>query len=162
MESYEVSSSAAETAAGTPAGPAAKDISTRRVWRAGPNGTGEVDVTYSYQVVRPLTAHYAKAFQSEKFAMMDTVTPVDEAESLVWSVMALNFTENERNSSADSDEALLRYQDTLTAQDIPIVESQRPQLLPLVLSQEIHAPSDRLAVAYRVWLKKIGMKFGTQ
>ena len=151
MESYEVSDTAA--------GPAAKDIITRRVWRGGPDVTGEVDVTYSYQVLRPLTAHYTKAYRSEKFTMMDTVTPVGEAESLVWSIMALNYSEN---SAGDSEEDLLKYQDMLTAQDVPIVESQRPQLLPLDLSQEIHAPSDRLAVAYRVWLKKIGLKFGTQ
>ena len=149
MEKYEVQS--------TSAGPAAKDISTRRIWREGPNGTGEVDVTYSFQVLRPLTAHYTKAYASERFAMMDTVTPVDEAESLVWSVMALNY------STGNSDQALLDYQDTLTGQDIPIVESQHPQLLPLSMENplEIHVPSDRLAVAYRQWLKKIGLKYGT-
>jgi phenylpropionate dioxygenase-like ring-hydroxylating dioxygenase large terminal subunit len=149
MERYEVQS--------TSTGPAEKDISTRRIWREGPNGTGEVDVTYSYQVLRPLTAHYTKAYSSERFAMMDTVTPVDEAESLVWSIMALNY------STANFDQALLDYQDTLTGQDIPIVESQHPQLLPLNTEKplEVHVPSDRLAVAYREWLKKIGLQYGT-
>ena len=69
--------------------------------------------------------------------------------------MALNY------STGNSDEALLNYQDRVTAQDVPIVESQRPQLLPLDLKQEIHAPSDRLAVAYRQWLKKLGLQYGT-
>jgi vanillate O-demethylase monooxygenase subunit len=69
--------------------------------------------------------------------------------------MALNY------STGNSDQALLDYQDTVTAQDVPIVESQRPQLLSLHLDQEIHVPSDRLAVAYRQWLKKLGLKFGT-
>jgi phenylpropionate dioxygenase-like ring-hydroxylating dioxygenase large terminal subunit len=135
--------------------PVAKDIGVRRIWRAGPNGTGEVGVMYSYRVLRPLTAHYTKAYAGERFSMMDTVTPVDEGESLVWSVMALNY------STGDSDEALLDYQDRATGQDVAIVESQRPQLLPLNLEQEIHVPSDRLAVAYRQWLKKLGLKYGT-
>lgn len=147
MEKYDVQS--------TTDGPAAKDILTHRIWREGPNGTGEVDVNYSFQVLRPLTAHYTKAYQNERFAMMDTVTPVDEAESLVWSIMALNY------STENSGAALLDYQDTLTRQDIPIVESQRPQLLPLDPVAEIHTPSDKLAVAYRQWLKKLGLKYGT-
>jgi vanillate O-demethylase monooxygenase subunit len=46
----------------------------------------------------------------------------------------------------------------LTGQDLPIVESQRPQLLPLEPEQEIHAPSDRASLAYRQFLKKVGLK----
>ena len=116
MENYEVES--------TGAGPAAKDIAVRRIWREGPNGTGEVGVVYSYHVLRPLTAHYTKAYASERFAMMDTVTPVDEGESLVWSVMALNY------STGSSDQALLEYQDTLTGQDVPIVNPSAPNCCP--------------------------------
>ena len=136
-------------------GPGGERYSAHRIWREGPNGTGEVDVTYSYHVLRPLTAHYTKAYKNERFAMMDTVNPVDEAESLVWSIMALNY------DTGNSDQALLEYQNTLTHQDIPIVESQRPQLLPLDPVAEIHTPSDKLAVAYRQWLKKLGLKYGT-
>ena len=92
MEKYDVQS--------TSDGPAAKDILTHRIWREGPNGTGEVDVTYSFHVLRPLTAHYTKAYKNERFAMMDTVTPVDEAESLVWSIMALNYSTGNSDASA--------------------------------------------------------------
>jgi phenylpropionate dioxygenase-like ring-hydroxylating dioxygenase large terminal subunit len=148
MTDYEVESSA-------DAPPMTKQIATRRIWREGAAGTGEVEVMYSYRVLRPLTACYTKAYAGERFSMMDTVTPVDEGESLLWSVMAINY------STGSSDEALLEYQDTLTAQDVRMVESQRPQLLPLDLPQEVHAPSDRLAVSYRQWLRKLGLKYGT-
>jgi phenylpropionate dioxygenase-like ring-hydroxylating dioxygenase large terminal subunit len=131
------------------------DIGVRRIWREGPDGTGEVGVVYSYRVQRPLTGQYTKSYGGERFSMLDTVTPVDEGESLVWSIMAYNYP------TGKSDEALVEYQDTLAAQDVPIVESQRPQLLPLDMGQEIAVPSDRLAVAYRQWLKKLGLKFGT-
>jgi hypothetical protein len=42
-----------------------------------------------------------------------------------------------------------------------VVESQRPELLPLDLQAELHLTSDRAAIAYRQWLKKIGLRYGT-
>jgi phenylpropionate dioxygenase-like ring-hydroxylating dioxygenase large terminal subunit len=56
---------------------------------------------------------------------------------------------------------LVAYQDTIFAQDRPIVESQRPELLPLDLQAELHLRSDRTAIAYRQWLKQLGLTFGT-
>ncbi|HYX49579.1 MAG TPA: hypothetical protein VE843_07540, partial [Ktedonobacteraceae bacterium] len=49
----------------------------------------------------------------------------------------------------------------ITLQDVPIVESQRPELLPLDLQAELHLRSDRTAIAYRKWLKELGLTFGT-
>ena len=42
-------------------------------------------------------------------------------------------------------------------QDVPIVESQRPELLPLDLQAELHLRSDRTAIAYRKWLRQVGI-----
>ena len=53
------------------------------------------------------------------------------------------------------------FQDTITAQDIRIVNSQRPELLPLDLQAELHLRSDQLAIAYRRWLKQLGLQYGT-
>lgn len=49
----------------------------------------------------------------------------------------------------------------ITLQDVPIVESQRPELLPLDLQAELHLRSDRTAIAYRKWLRELGLMFGT-
>ena len=49
----------------------------------------------------------------------------------------------------------------ITLQDVPIVESQRPELLPLDLQAELHLGSDRTAIAYRKWLRELGLTFGT-
>jgi phenylpropionate dioxygenase-like ring-hydroxylating dioxygenase large terminal subunit len=147
MQGYNVTSS--------DSGPVSEEIHVRRIWREGPGGTGEVGVSYSYRVLRPLTAQYTKSYGSERFSMLDTVTPVDEGESLVWSVMAFNYP------TGKSDKELVDYQDTLAREDMLVVESQRPKLLPLDMGQEIAVPSDRLAVAYRQWLKTLGLKFGT-
>jgi phenylpropionate dioxygenase-like ring-hydroxylating dioxygenase large terminal subunit len=46
-------------------------------------------------------------------------------------------------------------------QDKPVVESQRPELLPLDLQEELHLRSDKTAIAYRRWLREIGMSYGT-
>jgi hypothetical protein len=42
-----------------------------------------------------------------------------------------------------------------------VVESQRPELLPLDLQSELHLRSDRMAIAYRKWLREIGFRYGT-
>jgi phenylpropionate dioxygenase-like ring-hydroxylating dioxygenase large terminal subunit len=65
------------------------------------------------------------------------------------------------NSGHDVPEAeLVAYQDRIFAQDQPIVESQRPELLPLDLQAELHLRSDRAAIAYRQWLRAIGLSYG--
>jgi phenylpropionate dioxygenase-like ring-hydroxylating dioxygenase large terminal subunit len=131
----------------------AKDIP---VWQPDPDGTGRAAaVRYTFRVPRPLTASFVKTSGENRFAMFSTVTPVAECESRVWLIMALNYGHDVPS------EDLRRFQDVVTAQDVPVVESQRPELLPLDLQTELHLTSDRAAIAYRQWLKKIGLQYGT-
>jgi vanillate O-demethylase monooxygenase subunit len=102
-----------------------------------------------------LTACFTKAQGKQQFSMLCTVTPVAPSESLSWAVMALNYAHEV------PEEDLVSFQDRVTGQDIPIVESQRPELLPLDLQAELHVRSDRMAVAYRRWLKERGLRYGT-
>lgn len=60
-----------------------------------------------------------------------------------------------------TDEEIRAFQNIITLQDIPIVESQRPELLPLDLQEELHLRSDRTAITYRKWLRQLGLTFGT-
>ncbi len=137
----------------TPDGILARDIP---VWQPDPDGTGRsAEVKYTFRVLRPLTAYFLKSHQQQKFSIFNSVTPVDEKESLAWLILALNY------ALETSDDQLRNFQDTVTSQDIPIVESQRPELLPLDLQAELHLRSDRTAIAYRQWLAKIGLKYGT-
>src|SRR5205807_297825 len=55
---------------------------------------------------------------------------------------------------------MVDYQDRIFAQDRPILESQRPELLPLDLQAELHLRSDRTAIAYRRWLRELGVRTG--
>jgi phenylpropionate dioxygenase-like ring-hydroxylating dioxygenase large terminal subunit len=145
MEDYEVEAA--------PDGITARDI---KIWQPDPDGTGRpAQVRYDYHVLRPLTACFRKLQDQRCFSMLDTVTPIGEDESLAWVVLALNYADD------TSDEELRSFQDKVSAQDKVIVESQRPELLPLDLQAELHLRSDRMAIAYRRWLKDLGLEYGT-
>ncbi len=133
-------------------GVTAKDIS---VWQPDPDGTGQgARVTYTYRVVRPLSAYFVKSSIGPRFAMYFTVTPVAQDHSIAWTYVAMDYGDR-------PDEEIRQFEDMITLQDVPIVESQRPELLPLDLQAELHLRSDRTAVAYRRWLRQLGLSFGT-
>lgn len=126
------------------------------VWQPNPDGTEKGGfVSYDYRILRPLTTYFSKNTEDRCLTIFFTVTPTDEEECIAWVWMAMNH-------SFDVPEAEQRaFQDTIIAQDIPIVESQRPKKLPLNLQAEFHLPSDRGSIAYRKWLKQLGVTFGT-
>jgi hypothetical protein len=55
---------------------------------------------------------------------------------------------------------VLAFQDTIFLQDKPILESQRPRLLPLQAGAESHVAVDKASVAYRRFLQQQGITFG--
>ena len=75
----------------------------------------------------------------------------DSVDSTAWMWMAMNY---------EPTEEMVDFQDRIFAQDAPILESQRPELLPLDLQAELHLRSDRTAIAYRKWLKQLGVRTG--
>ncbi|MFN8378834.1 MAG: aromatic ring-hydroxylating dioxygenase subunit alpha [Anaerolineae bacterium] len=125
-----------------------------RVFQPNPDGTGVSKwVHYTYRVYRPLVAYFRKE-ADQKFAILLMVTPIEEVQSLMWMWMVMTHGEG-------TDETLRAFQDEIALQDLPIVESQRPELLPLDLQAELHLRSDRTAIAYRKWLNALGLSFGT-
>jgi phenylpropionate dioxygenase-like ring-hydroxylating dioxygenase large terminal subunit len=137
-----------------PQGVAANNV---RVYQPDPYGTGIGDtVNYQYRVVRPFTAYLAKQTKMTRFSILFPITPVDENTSIAWFYMGLD------RGYDLPDEEITRFHSSILAQDIPIVESQRPELLPLDLQAELHLRSDRTSIAYRRWLKELGLSFGTE
>ena len=125
-----------------------------RIFQPNPDGTGVAKwVNYTYKVYRPLVAYFRKE-ADQKFAILLMVTPAEEVRSLMWMWMVMTHGEG-------TDEALRAFQDEIALQDLPIVESQRPELLPLDLQAELHLRSDRTAIAYRKWLNALGLTYGT-
>jgi len=134
-------------------GPEAKEI---RIWQPDPDGTGAAAmVNYQYWVSGPLTAGFIKTNGAQRFAMLAQVAPIDEETCESRLIMSMNY------GHEVPDDELLRFQDRVSEQDRVVVESQRPELLPLDLQAELHLRSDRMAIAYRKWLHSIGFKYGT-
>lgn len=131
----------------------ARDI---RVWQPNPDGTGTGRwVSYTYKVLRPLVAYFTKESEGKRFSIFYAVTPVEPGESVGWMIIAMNYAHEV------PEEAVRSFEDTIVSQDAPVVESQRPELLPLDLQAELHLRSDRLSIAYRKWLRELGLRFGT-
>ncbi|MDG6954218.1 MAG: aromatic ring-hydroxylating dioxygenase subunit alpha [Nitrososphaerota archaeon] len=127
-----------------------------RVWQPDPDGSGVGRyVNYTYGVRRPFTAYFSKSSDGETYMIQLNVTPVDELRCTAWMTIGMNY-------GFDVPEGELRaFQEKIVGQDIPVVESQRPERLPLDLQAELHLRSDRIAVAYRKWIKQAGLSFGT-
>ena len=133
-------------------GPEAKEIS---VWQPDPDGTGTgAHVIYQFEVQGPLTADFIKLHSEKRFGILAQVAPVDDEFSEMRMVMAMNYG----HEIPEVD--LIGFQDLVAGQDRAIVESQRPELLPLDLQAELHLRSDRMAIAYRKWLREIGFTYG--
>lgn len=137
----------------TPQGVVADGIS---VWQPDPDGRGQgAYVRYRYEVLRPLTARLSKGFDGSRFALFFAVTPIDGEQCDGWMVIAMDYP------TPQTDAEIRAFEDGVVAQDIPVVESQRPELLPLDLQAELNLRSDRMSIAYRQWLRAIGLVYGT-
>ena len=69
-----------------------------------------------------------------------------------------NFTWNARNYDLDParDQGFVDFQQVILEQDRVVVESQRPEELPIDLSEELHIKGvDRVSIDYRRWLGEI-------
>lgn len=134
--------------------PVARDI---RIFQPNPEGRGQAaEVSYEYGVLTPFTAYLRKNLAGgRRFTLLFAVTPVSETSSVAWFTVLMNY-----GNPAD-DAGIVAFQDRIFAQDQPIVASQRPERLPLDLAEELHLPSDRLAIAYRQYIRRLGLTVGT-
>ena len=137
----------------TPGGVFAKDIV---IWQPDPDGSGKPAMAnYTYRVIRPLTAYLTKHAGSSVFTMMIIATPVDEVRTKAWIVFSM------KGADDTPSQQLVDWTDRVFLQDKPVVQSQRPELLPLDLQAELHLNCDRTSIAYRQWLNELGVGFGT-
>ena len=136
-----------------------------KVWQPKPTNSIDcegMEVDYEYYVNRPMTARLVKKMgirnrdETEAVeSIMLAMTPVEPDKAIAWALLASNYDD------VLSDADVKAFTELIIGQDIRIVESQRPKLLPLKIRDEIHLQSDKSAVAYRRWLKSIGVTFGT-
>lgn len=125
---------------------------------------GGAMVEYTYEVAAPYTCVLTKVPEGQTVALPGFresialfVCPVSPERSRVWIRMAMT-------PSDAPDQALRDFQDTIFGQDQPVLESQRPRLLPVSAQApvtELHSAADRSSAAYRRYLRDRGITFGT-
>ncbi|MCX7308922.1 MAG: aromatic ring-hydroxylating dioxygenase subunit alpha [Afipia sp.] len=126
-----------------------------------------VEAGYIYRCFRPLVAYFSKRVQikdpaskhksnpGDRFCTFLTAQPVDEVSCIIRLAVAINF------SPELTEQDILRRQDMVFEQDRLIVETQRPERIPIDLRMELHHRTDRLGQAYRRWLGSLGIHYGT-
>lgn len=115
-------------------------------------------VYYTYEILRPTTARLKKVNRDtgQIFSMLFSVVPHHERSSTVLALIS-------RNYDLDQADAYYRdFQNVVIMEDAPVVEGQRPEELPLDLQAELHLPADRVSIAYRKYLGKLGVAFGSE
>ncbi len=127
-------------------------------WQPQPNSVAQSgsEVEYTYRVVRPLTAILTKLPQAQQGfveAIALIVQPLAEELSQVWIVLAVSNFEQ-------PDTELREFQDRIFQQDISILENQLPKRLPLQPRAEVSIACDRSSLAYRDYLRRIGLRYG--
>lgn len=119
---------------------------------------------YNYRVMRPLIAYFYKRIEvaahpkpdvDERFSTYFTVQAVDQSACIIRICTARNF--GPELTVAD----VHRRQDLVYEQDREIVETQRPERIPIDLRHELHHRTDRLGQEYRRWLAELGITYGT-
>jgi len=122
--------------------------------QASKTADGAQMVNYSYRVVRPHTAILTKQYGTQPVEAISLhLQALTETTTRVWIIMALADFHS-------SDAELRAFQDTIFLQDLPILENQSPLKLPLDAGAEISVACDRLSLAYRRYLRELGLRYG--
>lgn len=125
-----------------------------------------VTAYYAYKCLRPLVGYFKKRIEiadpermseghpDDRFCTFLTAQPVSQTESIVRICCAMNF------SPEPSDEQVRARQDLVYMQDAAIVDTQRPERIPVELRYELHHRTDLLSQKYRSWLRQLGITYG--
>jgi phenylpropionate dioxygenase-like ring-hydroxylating dioxygenase large terminal subunit len=105
-----------------------------------------------FEVHLPFTATLTIHFPDDgRLVIMNAASPVSTRETLLFAPIARNF---DKHMPVEESHA---FNLRIFQEDRRIVESQRPERLPLDLTQEMHIPSDASSIAYRRGLKRMGL-----
>ena len=128
------------------------------IYQPDPDGSGiSKDVYYTYEVLSPLVVRFTKRDPdtNNKFSIILMIQPISHEKSVAHGILSFNY------ETGQTDKEITDFQDMIFTQDKPIVENQKPEELPLDLQVELSLKSDRMSIAYRQYLKKLGVTLGT-
>lgn len=127
------------------------------IYQPDPDGSGKPKyVYYTYEIVRPLTVLFTKRDRENgtHMTILLTIRPETETKSVAYGILSFDY------ETGLSDEDIIKFQDEIFAQDKPVVENQKPEELPLDLQVELSLVCDRMSIAYRQYLKELGVLHG--
>lgn len=143
-------------------------IRNMSIWIPSKDSTSKGQLALFYKEMRhPLVLYTSTPTVGEssapRMATLDIATPIEEEKCVFWVLYAYNPSLVKKGHELNSN-----MMDKVLRQDIPVVESQRPKRLPLLTRgkadtqwpEELHVPCDRASVAYRRWLKQLGVTYG--
>jgi phenylpropionate dioxygenase-like ring-hydroxylating dioxygenase large terminal subunit len=117
----------------------------------GPDGTRpSMPTHYHYRIELPFVSMFTLDIEGQPTTtLMTAAQPVSATESHLWWVAESPAGELDAEITEKVNTAILM-------QDKPVVESQRPERLPLDLTEELHLNFDKFAVTYRRALRELG------
>jgi vanillate O-demethylase monooxygenase subunit len=118
------------------------------------SGAEALDSELQYRLFIPGTVIIEQPFANgAKYALFFAVCPVSAKRVRNFTLMARNYM---LQDVREGDRAMLEYNDLVIGQDQPVVEPQRPEMLPFDLSAELHVKGvDRVSIEYRKWLVEL-------
>jgi vanillate O-demethylase monooxygenase subunit len=119
---------------------------------SGPDTPPTILRRMTYDVHLPFACRLAIDYgEGRTHCIFDIPTPVSLRKTRIFFFIARNFDLHvpERD--------LLDWENKILSEDRPIVEGQRPERLPLDLSEEFHIRGDRLSTAFRNALRGLGL-----
>jgi phenylpropionate dioxygenase-like ring-hydroxylating dioxygenase large terminal subunit len=105
-----------------------------------------------YRIFLPFTIHmYQRLPGNQHFVLFMAASPVGRKVTRCFTIHPRDYDLDE-----SEDSKFIQLQETILAQDKPIVESQRPEELPVDLTAELHVKGvDKVSLEYRRWLVEI-------
>jgi len=115
------------------------------------DAANETMVTYGLSVTYPFscTQTTIDGRGVEQYILHDVACPLSASESEIFQVTSVGPDLDPKEYES--------FQLAVNAEDIPIVESQKPGELPLSPLWEVHLPGDQVSVQYRMALAKFGL-----
>jgi len=115
--------------------------------------TGLESVTYTNNCF-PSTIRLHKKAPGGVFILFQTMQPIAHNRSRIFLQVARDF-----DLDRGRDESYLAFEDVIQSQDKPVVESQRPWLLPPLSSRLMLyvRPADLPLIAYQKWMEELGI-----
>ena len=122
----------------------------RLQWADGTETSKEVEAVYIKHLTYPFAIELIMDRMKEgdltqlDFTIVshDVASPRSARETGIFQILQTN----EPNANGDE---YIKYQQAVNSEDTPIVESQRPEELPLNIAAELHIPADKFSIRYR-------------